>query len=94
MNCKPGDLACVIRVPPCEPEMTAILSQQLIGKIVRVIALTGSLVPTWQLQEPVALILPAGRVTLHISLMAIADSMLQPIGGGRVHDEQLDEVPA
>ncbi|RKE35265.1 hypothetical protein B0G76_1326 [Paraburkholderia sp. BL23I1N1] len=99
MNCKPGDLACVVRVPQSEPHIEAILREQLIGKFVRVVRLTvgseGAL-DAWKILEPVRITLPAGRGTgtMIIDLFGIEDSVLQPVRGVPVHDEQLDEVPA
>jgi len=97
MNCKPGDLACIVRVPKCEAPIEAALRDQLVGKFVHCVSLgrgdTGAL-DVWVVRDAVRLELPCRWGTLKIDLMAIEDFCLQPVRGVPVHDEQLDEVPA
>jgi hypothetical protein len=95
MNCKPGDLACIVRVPACEPSIDMPLREQLIGKFVRCVSLelgTTGVLDVWKIREPIRIELPVGNFMLKIDLAAIEDFCLQPVRGVPVHDEQLDEV--
>jgi hypothetical protein len=72
MRCKPDELAIITRVPPTIP-----VAMHLLGRIVRVQCLTSAALPTWRVEEPIALHLfgwPAW-------LTAVEDEYLMPLRG-------------
>lgn len=92
MNCKPGDLACIVRIWTGEPFVEAQLRTQLIGRFVRVVRLVSP--ATLEIAEPISVAIRVGSQTVDFILKGIEDFALQPVRGLPVHDEQLDEVPA
>lgn len=97
MNCKPGELACVVRLPEnCTPELRPALQEQLLGRVVRVVALDPFATETWTVAEPFTLYLPIACVAglFPVALGGIEDHLLQPIRGVPVCEEKRDEVPA
>lgn len=94
MNCKERDLACVVRVPKCHNELAAALYQQLVGRFVRCVAIAPGTADVWQIEEPIRISVPCGRIMLVVDLMGVEDELLQPVRGMPVHDKHLDEVTA
>ena len=94
MNCKPGDLACVVRMVECDPSLEAALRAQLIGKFVRCVSLVPGEPEMWRIADPIPIELPVGWLPRHVNVISLGDEILQPVRGVPVHDEQLDEVPA
>ncbi|WP_454825376.1 hypothetical protein [Paraburkholderia xenovorans] len=94
MNCKLGDMACVVRIPDCAPDVKAALEAQLVGRFVRCVALATECAASWLIETPIALAVPCWPTTVEMTLTAIEDFCLQPVRGVPVHDEQLDEVTA
>jgi hypothetical protein len=96
MNCKPGDLACVVRLPECEPVLRAALQEQVLGRVVRVVALASHAPETWTLAEPFTVDLPISWLAkpFKFELAGLEDNLLQPIRGVPVREEKRDEVLA
>lgn len=72
MNCKPDDLAIITRVPADIP-----VAKHLLGRIVRVQCLTSAALPTWRVEERIALH-PFGWSGW---LTAVEDEYLTPLRG-------------
>ncbi|WP_321904413.1 hypothetical protein [Paraburkholderia tropica] len=92
MNCKPGDLACIVRIWTGEPFVEAQLRTQLIGRFVRVVRLVSP--STWEIAEPIRVTIRIGSQAVEFVLKGIEDFALQPVRGLPVHDVQADEVSA
>lgn len=92
MNCKPGDLAYVVRADG-EPEN--------VGRVVTVVALDSHLTsflgyPLWEVESPTPLtgvIYPSGEI-VRTNWLVIADANLRPISGVPVFEDRCDEVVA
>jgi hypothetical protein len=89
MNCKPGDLAIIVR---------AILPEN-IGRIVEIVRLIGEaldgLGPIWLVRgsQPLARSANKGSVRLDDSLeRSFIDAWLRPISGVPVNDEVTDDI--
>ncbi|WP_321968863.1 hypothetical protein [Paraburkholderia tropica] len=92
MNCKPGDLACIVRVVTGDPVVEAQLRPLLIGRFVRVVQLVSA--ETWELEEPISVSIRIGSVHAQFTLIGLEDHALQAIRGVPVHYVQADEVAA
>lgn len=84
MNCKPGDLAVVVRTHPDE-------RQAAIGKIVRIVSLAPTHQAAWTVDPPVTVPWCGRRVTLQ----HVEDAALRPIRdpGDDARDETLEWLP-
>ncbi|CAJ0698746.1 hypothetical protein [Ralstonia holmesii] len=89
MNCKPGNLAYITRLPAGQCCRT-----QLMGAVVRVTQLKRLDPPLWAMEKPLVLHVDFGFFELKIHLTAIEDEYLTPIDGVPVEEEQTDEVTA
>ncbi|CAJ0701664.1 hypothetical protein LMG19089_02895 [Ralstonia edaphis] len=88
MNCKPGDLAYIVRATPS--------TQEAVGVIVEVIGRGRDIddMPAWNVRVPERFEI-SSRATGQKSFMNrvnVPDAWLRPISGVPVHDEECDEV--
>jgi len=90
MNCKPGDLAIVMRnLPPDSNDAVgAHALRAMVGKVVHCRELANEI--EWRI-DPVRIDI---GLPFDITVYAIGDMYLVPVGGVPLHDEQHDEVPA
>lgn len=92
MNCKPGDLAMIVRNieggSPYQREVYALL----IGRTVRVLQAgpNGFGFDTWSIEEPICVVFRRRG----IRFVGVEDHTLMPISGIPVTDDVKDEVPA
>lgn len=94
MNCKAGDLACVVRMADSDSSMEAALRDQLVGRFVRCVSISPVRSDMWIIQEPVAIQLPIGWLPRETMVTAIADEFLQPVRGLPVTEGTTDEATA
>ncbi|WP_213761791.1 hypothetical protein [Caballeronia sp. dw_19] len=97
MNCKPDELACVVRLPEVEDaDLRVALQEQVLGRVVRVVALIPQTADTWLLADPFTLKLPIAPLehSFDFQVTGLEDHLLQPIRGVPVCEEKRDEVPA
>jgi hypothetical protein len=95
MNCKPGDLAVVIRDQLLK-DAVVVRSGQLV-KVVRLTEANVGAGHVWQIEEPIRFVitlpLPFGlAVAMSGEVLGIDDSELRPIRGNEVTDEQVREL--
>lgn len=91
MNCKPGNLAFIARLPA----NLQYCREQLMGAVVRVTQLKSIDPPLWAIEKPLQL--HAGDIgfsDLKINLTAVEDQYLTPIDGVPLDEEQSEEVTA
>jgi hypothetical protein len=89
MNCKPGDLAIVIRgLTHPSPN---------VGRVVEVVSRFADhevLGCCWRCKSTQAMKVRTPRGDAHATEFWVPDAWLRPVSGLPMHDEQCDEVPA
>ncbi|NYT68784.1 hypothetical protein [Pusillimonas noertemannii] len=81
MNCKPGDMAVVVRIGECPTPVHEAVMRAVIGRIVTVVSLYDRQgAATWAIKEPFWLNIRGVGKTL---VTGIDDSVLQPIRGDK-----------
>jgi hypothetical protein len=86
MNCKPGDLAYIARLPAALGEPFT----SLVGRVVTVTEITQVDPIVWRIKTPI--VLPFMGARIHVT--GVEDAYLRPISGVPVYDEVRDEVTA
>ncbi len=94
MNCKPGNLAFISRLPPQTVNL-AFLRDQLLGAVVRVTELKSVEPPIWAIEKPLLIHVEGfERFDVNLHLTAVEDQYLTPIDGVPLDEEVIDEVTA
>lgn len=81
MNCKPGDMAVVVRVGECPTPFHEAVMRAVIGRVVTVVSMHERKgLPTWGIKEPFWLTV-RGIGKIHV--VGLDDAVLQPIRGDK-----------
>lgn len=92
MNCKPGNLAFIARLPSDAANLP-FLRDQLLGAVVRVTTLKSGEPPIWAIEKPLMIRIEGFEGVL-LQLTAVEDQFLTPIDGVPLDEDVLDEVTA
>lgn len=80
MNCKPGDMAIIVRIPHSGHAAYISAMRRALGKVVTVCSVSMvKEVPVWEIQNPIWL--PKSGSSGHQCITGIEDWLLQPIRG-------------